>query len=146
MFVTFRGSVSVLALTAADWHVQLVHPSLSDVLVLTTFLADSEPYRRSIEGWAKDEGRSVTGGLRVNGPAVQTEVWDFSFLVKRPQFELFNQMLGLQRQSPIPISLLDRFTGLTDATNVWLSVDQSYLTPAVLGQWWTLQFRALEEV
>jgi hypothetical protein len=145
-FVTFRGTTPTLELTATDWHLQLTHPSIADTLVLTAFPRDGEPYRRSIEGWARSDGRSLSDGIRITGgQANLTQAWDCSFLVKRPQFELFNQLLQAQ-QGVTPVTILDRFAGETDNALCWLDVDQQYLTPALLGSWWLLQFRAIEEV
>jgi hypothetical protein len=143
-YISFDGSSVSNPYTAEDYHVLLSHAGLSDILVLHAHLAGTEPYVRAKTGWPTATGRNIRGALTVSGSLDRiAEEWQLSFLVSRQQAELFDALLLAQQVAPVTLS--DRFNGLTDNVAVWLQVDQQYLTPTRMGVWWTLQFRALQE-
>jgi hypothetical protein len=143
-YISLRGSSANNPYTAVDYHVLLSHATLPDILVLHAHLAGAEPYVRAKTGWPTATGRNIRGALTVSGSLdLIAEEWQLSFLVSRQQAELFDALLMAQQVAPVTLS--DRFNQLTDNAAVWLQVDQQYLTPARMGVWWALQFRALQE-
>ena len=142
-YITINGSFATNPLNPAEYHIQITHPQVTDILVLAECADGTEPYARTITGWPQASDRNIKGALRITGSLDKIAAeWQANFLVSRAQWTLFNQLLLAQQQSPV--TLLDRFNGETDATLVWMEVDQQYLTPYVMGVWWNLQFRALE--
>jgi hypothetical protein len=141
-FITFRGSYPTNPLSSIDYHLLLAHPAVVDTLILREH--QDKPYARLRSGWPVSGERSLTGALTINGNINKlAQEFDCNFLVRRPQWQLFDRFLAAQQDAPC--TLLDRFNGETDSLLVWLQVDSQYRTPAVMGEWWTLQFRALEE-
>lgn len=144
MFVLFSGAFAANPLSSTAFHLQLAHPSVPDTLILHEHKEGGLAYSRQKTGWLKSGDRTLTGSLKIlgNRSHIKTE-WKADFLVTRPQFELFQQLLTAQMSSPV--TLLDRFNGETDAVLVWLDVDAQWLTPQVMGYWWQLQFVVREE-
>lgn len=141
MFVSFRGSTSLFPYAEDQGCVILSHPSIVDALVLSQF--QSDPYQRSLEGFAKSDGRSLTGSLIVKGGSyTPVSEWQFNLLVKSPQLLLFESLLNVQRQGPI--TLQDRFTRF-DTSTVWLDVDNQYVTQGGSLSLYKLQFRARKQ-
>lgn len=123
---------------------QLAHPSATDVLVLSTF--DGEPYSRYYTNWYKADGRSVQGALRIVGGTPDPQRWECNFVCSLAQLDLFHELLGLQKTSLIPVSLNDRWIpGRSYDTNVFVGVDDRYVTPLGREHFQRLQF-TLEEV
>lgn len=144
MFVSFSGMSPSNPLSATDFHIQLAHPLVPNTLVLRQHKEGGLAYSRQVTGWLKSGDRTLTGSLQITGNRshIKTE-WKADFLVTRPQWELFEELLLAQVASPI--TLLDRFNGETDATLIYIDVDAQWLTPQVMGQWWQLQFVARQE-
>lgn len=143
-YITINGSFATNPLNPAEYHIQIMHPQVTDILVLAECADGTEPYARTTTGWPQAGDRNPKGMLPVTGSLDQlAQEWQCNFLVNRSQWTLFNQLM--QAQQNTACTLLDRFAGENDVKLVWLQVDQQYLTPYVMGRWWNLQFRALED-
>jgi hypothetical protein len=145
MFISFSGEGATPPPTSV-FHIMIAHPGSAATLVLDRQKDGVAGYDRVRGGFlTSEDDRSITGGLAFKGNrnALKTE-WQGDFLVRRTQFELFEKLLLLQQNTNIPLSLLDRFNGESDAKNVWIDVDKKWLTPVIMGRWWQLQFRARE--
>lgn len=144
MFRSWQGTTPANPyLNSNHSYLVLAHPLLPDALVLSHF--QSQPYQRNLVGFGKQDGRSLTGGLKIQGPRyAPPPKWEINVLVKPPQMELFESLLETQRSAQAPITLQDYF-GSGDASSVWIDVDDRYRTEVAGMRWWQLQFTAYRE-
>jgi hypothetical protein len=140
MIVTFGGTGAL----PTDVYLTLSAVGL-DTLVLAEFTGDNSPRQLRREGWDKSDGRSLAGSLRIKGNHYgATRIWDCNFLVDRPQSDLFRLLLNHQTTSG-QIILTDNFDGAGAAINVFVDVDDRYLTQIAVN-WYLLQFSAREDI
>lgn len=143
-FVSFRGTFPADPYLANEHHILIAHPAVADTLALMEHAEGTVPYARARTGWPQAGERNIRGALTVNGSVDKiAEEWQAHFVVRRPQYLLFEQIIMAQQSSPC--TLLDRFNGETDSKLVWLQTDRQYLTPWVMSQAWQLQFVAMED-
>jgi hypothetical protein len=126
----------------ADIYLLLSVAGIGDSLMLSEFL--DSPCNLVREGFDASDSRSLTGSIRVKGNAyTPPHKWHLVFIVNRAQASLFEAML-LAQKSGQQIALFDRF-GAGTTTNVWIDVDDRYLTEQA-PDWLLLQFTAKEEI
>jgi hypothetical protein len=128
-------------------HLVLACPSVPNALVLDNF-REGTPYDRRKEGWAKQDGRSLTGANRIlaNRYPFRPSIMTASFLIKLPMADLFDQLLEAQEAGGY-ITIQDWFVGGTAAL-YWIAVDNQYISldPEFPLAWRRLQFTAFQEV
>jgi hypothetical protein len=136
--ITFDSSTGVLP----DTYLTLSVSAIADTLVLAEF--QDSPYNLVREGFDASDNRSLTGSIRVKGNTyTPPHKWHLAFIVNRIQASLFETMLLAQKAGQ-QIVLFDRF-GASTMTNVWIDVDDRYLTEQA-PDWLLLQFTAKEEI
>ena len=143
MFNSFEGLLTANQyLTSGTSHLVLSHASFVDTLVLAEH--DSTPYEYYPTGWTIANGRSLLGGIRLNGNNWTKDRWECNFHVTKSQYTLFNQLLQLQQTSTAVI-LNDYWDGNVPVTkNVWINTDAKYLTQYATRLWYRLQFQLWE--
>jgi hypothetical protein len=72
-------------------------------LILTR--GDGEIYQRSQTGHLKDEGRSITGSVKLQGSQFLADDAVCNFVMDYPMAAHFERLLLLQRSSPIPVTV-----------------------------------------
>lgn len=144
MYSTWDGNTPTIPYNSQiEKYLVLSHPDLADGLVLSHF--DQSPYDRTIMGFAIADSRSLVGSIKVQGGTYKKILISGNFLVRPPQLDLFNQLLEVQKQSLSPIEMVDYFiTPTGEILNVWLQVDQKYVSNVAAQSWWRLQFEAWE--
>jgi hypothetical protein len=142
MFVTLDGSVTSNQYLNTS-HLLLTHAGLADSLLLAEFSGD-KPHENYRVGQTRADGRSLLGSIRLKGDNWKKDQWDCGFLASTPQVTLFEQLLQLQQNNASNVVLTDRWTYAPIIKNVWIDVDQQYLSTVVTGQWYRLQFQLLE--
>ena len=128
-FVTYSNSVSLigsLAGLATDRFLVLSHPSSAHSLVLTEM--GESGYSSSLTGFLTSDGRTVTGGTRVQGggfaPKQQWEIKEC--IVNELQLRMFESLVALQTSTGVGLSLQDSFekyqyqSGVTELP-IWLT-------------------------
>lgn len=147
--ITFDGSGVLPATGTAHIVLSCTAPSslpaIPDTLLLMEFPADTTAYNGRLEGFDVSDGRSLAGSLKAKGNLFrETKIWNCAFMVVRPQIDLFHTMMAAQRLGG-QIALNDNFESVVGTTNVYVDLDDSYLTPIDL-EWHLLQFSAREEL
>lgn len=146
-YITTKGSFPNNPYLSTDMgHLILSCPSVVDALVLNLF-QESAPYDRRIDGWARQDGRSLRGSNRVVGSQYRATVMSASFLISIQQAQLFEQLLTAQDLGQY-ITIQDFFSASLPAL-YFIQVDPAaYLTiePSLSLDWRRLQFTAEEEL
>ena len=111
-FVTYLDSVSLvgsLAGLATDRFLVLSHPSSTHSLVLTEM--GESGYSSSLTGFLTSDGRTVTGGTRVQGGGYQPkQQWSITeCIVNELQLRMFESLVALQTSTGVGLSLQDSF-------------------------------------
>lgn len=139
-FLTYDGLLATNPNTPSIKHLLLSSPASTDVLILAEF--DSSPYDRVRDGFDKSAGRSLTGGIKVQGNNYNAKwLWRCQFLVNKEQLDLFE--IFLANQISDQITLEDRWRNPIVTPLVWIDVDDRYASER--GTDWLLQFTAKEE-
>jgi hypothetical protein len=145
-YITTKGSFPNNPYLSTDMgHLILSCPSVVDALVLNLF-QESAPYDRRIDGWARQDGRSLTGSNRIVGDQFKHTVMEASFLISLQQAQLFGQLLLAQDQGGI-ITIQDNLDN-SGAALYFVQVEPTYLSvePSLDLSWRRLQFTAEQEV
>lgn len=88
-------------------HIILSHPSEPNQLILTR--GESEPYQRSPVGHLKEDGRSITGSVKLLGSPYLADNAVCNFIVDYPMMAHFERLLLVQRTSIIPVTVQDKW-------------------------------------
>lgn len=127
-FVVYSGSTLVgsLAGLATDRFLVLSHPSSAHSLALTEM--GESGYSSSLTGFLTSDGRTVTGGTRVQGGGYQPkQQWSITECIcNELQLRMFESLVALQTSTGVGLSLQDSFekyqyqAGVTELP-VWLA-------------------------
>ena len=88
-------------------HIILSHPSEPNQLILTR--GEGEPYQRSTKGHLKEDGRSLTGSVKIVGSQYLADDAVCNFVMDYPMMAHFERLLLVQRSSPIPVTVQDKW-------------------------------------
>ena len=144
MFITFDGAVTTNQyLSPQASHIVLSHPSLTDQLLLAEH--DDKAYENYRIGQTRSNGRSLLGGIRLQGNNYKKGQWECNFIANSAQVVLFEQLIQAQQDDILPVTLIDRWIdGVAVSKSVWLEIDRQYLSLLAANSWYRLQFQVLE--
>lgn len=88
-------------------HIILSHPMEPNQLILTR--GEGDPYQRSEIGHLKEEGRSITGSVKLLGNQYLANNATCNFIMDYAMVAHFKRLLLIQRSSPIPVTVQDKW-------------------------------------
>lgn len=91
-------------------RVEITHPAVVDRVLIHSFPDPLVGYKSSLQGWLRTDGRSLSGGLRLQGAGyAPPSDWQISCNATPVMVGVFGQILRAQNDTSTAASLLDYF-------------------------------------
>jgi hypothetical protein len=147
MFISNDGSYAAIPFTASDRYLQLAHPAVPDVLLLSHMPDGGDGYKFPILTGQLSVNERVgnLAALVVTEATVKNLVWkDLAFVMTQAQVALFEQLLAAQTASQ-PVTIVDRMQPGSPLSRVaFLQVADAYKSPYYGLLWLLVQFSVVE--
>lgn len=147
MFISNGGSFSTIPFSSTDRYVQLAHPSVSDVLLLSDMPDGGDGYKFPVLTGELSVNERVgnLASLVVTEANVKNYVWkDLAFVMTEQQVQLFDQLRAAQSASQ-PISIVDRMLPTAPIGRLaFIQVADEYKSPFYGLKWLLVQFSVVE--